>query len=444
MSDGARNDGAGLTRLAVVRQAWPVVLAQAATASTGVVDTVVMGWTGDAADLAAIAIASVTFSFVYWGFGFLRMATTGQTAQARGAGDHGEAAGVLGRALVVGFGLGVALWALFPVIKVVALGLFSATAEVEGRAAAYYGARILGAPAALVGYALNGYLLGTGRTRALLGFQIVLNGTNALLDAFFVTQLGWGPAGIGAGTAIAEVCAAGVGLWWVRRDLPAARQRIRGRPGAWSSLLSANRDIAIRTFAMLGAFGWFSNAGALLGTAVLAANQVLLQFVAVAAHVLDAVAFIAEKEVGEAFGARDRPAMLVAIRRTTEVALAGGALFTIGIALLGPPILDAVVLDGAARAAAHRFLPWCAAVPLLGVAAWQLDGVFLGTTRGRALRNAAMVSTALYIGTDLLLRPALGATGLWLAFLATYVYRAGTLAVALPALLRDAQADSST
>jgi len=447
VSDGARVQRDPLTRLAVVRQAWPVILAQAATALTGVVDTVVMGWTGDGADLAAIAIASVTFSFVYWSFGFLRMATTGQTAQARGAGQPGEAAAVLARALALGLGLGVALWLLFPLIEAVALGLYAATADVEGRAAAYFGARIVGAPAALMGYALNGYLLGTGRTRALLGFQIVLNGTNAALDAFFVTQWGWGPFGIGAGTAIAELTALLVGLWWIRSDLPAAWARLRwpGRePAAWSSLLSANRDIAIRTFALLSAFGWFSNAGARLGTSVLAANQVLLQFVAVSAHVLDGVAFIAEKEVGEAFGARDRPRVLGAIARTSEVALAGGAALTLGIAGLGGPLIDSFVLDPTVRSVAREHLWFCAAVPLVGVASWQLDGVFLGTTRGRALRNAALASTALYIATDVALRPWLGNAGAWTALLASYGYRAATLGLALPPLLRDAQADAST
>ncbi|MEM6927299.1 MAG: MATE family efflux transporter [Myxococcota bacterium] len=423
-----------------MRQAWPVVLAQAATALTGVVDTVVMGWTGDAADLAAIAIASVTFSFVYWAFGFLRMATTGQTAQALGRADPDEAAGVLARALALALLLGIGLWVLFPVIRTVALSLFSATADVEARAAAYYGARIVGAPAALMGYALNGYLLGTGRTRALLGFQLVLNGTNALLDAFFVTQWAWGPFGIGVGTSIAELVALLAGAWWIRADLPLAARRLRSPredPDAWSSLLSANRDIALRTLAMLTAFGWFSNAGALLGTAVLAANQVLMQFVAVSAHVLDGVAFIAEKEVGEAYGARDRTALTRAIARTSEVALAGGALFTVGIALVGHPILDAVVGDPEARQIAQAHLGYAAAIPLVGVAAWQLDGIFLGTTRGRALRNAAVASTVLYIGTDMLLRPALGNAGAWIALLASYVFRAGTLALALPALVRD-------
>ncbi|MEN0067161.1 MAG: MATE family efflux transporter [Myxococcota bacterium] len=422
-----------------MRQAWPVVLAQAATALTGVVDTVVMGFTGDGADLAAIAIASVTFSFVYWGFGFLRMATTGQAAQAIGAGAPERAAGVLGRALALGLVFGVSLWVLFPVIRVVALGLFSAAADVESRAAAYYLARIGGAPFALMGYALNGYLLGTGRTRALLGYQLVLNGTNAILDAIFVTQFGWGPAGIGAGTAMAEVIALVVALGWIRRDLPVAWSRLRSsddEPHAWSSLLATNRDIAVRTLAMLSAFGWFSNAGALLGTAVLAANQVLLQFVAVSAHVLDGVAFIAEKETGEAMGAGSRQRLAEAIARTSEVAVVMGVVFSLGIALLGRPLLRWFVMDPEVLQIASDHLWYCAAVPLLGVAAWQLDGIFLGATRGRALRNAALITTALYIALDLVLRPAFGNAGAWIALLTSYVLRAATLAVALPALFR--------
>jgi len=424
------------------------VVAQAATASTGVVDTVVMGWTGDGADLAAIAVASVTFSFVYWGFGFLRMSTTGQAAQARGAGKPEVAAAVLARAAALGLGLGLLLWILFPVIRSIALQMFSATVDVESRASEYFDARIVGAPAALMGYALNGYLLGTGRTRALLGFQLVLNGTNAALDAFLVTQWGWGPFGIGAGTTAAEVTAVIAGLWWIRADLPLAWSNLRWpshEPEAWSTLLSANRDIAIRTLALLSSFGWFSNAGALQGTAVLAANQVLLQFVAVSAHVLDGVAFITEKEVGEAYGARDHEGLVRAIVRTSEVSLAGGAIFALGILFAGGPLIRAFVLDPAVREVAQDHLIFCAAVPLIGVAAWQLDGVFLGTTRGRALRDAAIAATALYVGTDLLLRPTWGNAGVWIALLASYVYRATTLGLALPALLRKVgQSDSST
>ncbi len=421
-----------LTIGSALQLAWPIVLAQMATAATGVVDTAVMGRTGTEVDLAAVAVASVTFSFVYWAFGFLRMATTGQAAQANGRGRLAEARAVLVRALTLGAALGVGLVATFPLIRLVALALSQADPAVESGAAAYFDARIWGAPAALTGFGVLGWLLGMGRTRALLAYQVVLNGLNAVLDAMFVGVFDWGPAGIGAGTAIAEWAALGFGLFLVRDGFSGfaplfERDRL-------AAMFTANRDILIRTLALLTAFAWFVNAGARTDPAAQAGNQVLLQFIAVSAFVLDAFAFVAEKEGGEAFGAGDPARLRRAIAVTTGLALGFGAIFAVGTGLLGPPIIRFFVVDVDAREAALTFLPWCALVPLLGVPAWQLDGIFLGATRGRALRNAAIAATGLYLLTDWALLD-FGNLGVWVAFVAMYLYRAAALAVGLPALL---------
>lgn len=428
-----------LTRGKVLSLAWPVVLAQAATAVTGVVDTAVIGNTGSQIDLAAVAIAAVTFSFLYWGFGFLRMATTGLTAQALGRGARDESRAVLVRGLVIGLGLGVAVMLAFPGVRALALWLFQAEAEVEAAAVTYLNARIWGAPAALMGYAASGWLLGTGRTRSLLGLQVVLNGSNAVLDATFVTVFDWGPAGIGAGTAMAEWIALVVGLWLVRDGLRLP-EGLWDR-GRWLAMATVNRDVMVRTLALLAAFAWFVNAGTRVGSAAVAGNQVLLQFISVSAFVLDAFAFVAEKEVGEAVGARDRAAFWRAVRLTTELAVGFGLLFSLLWAVAGGPIIGAMVADPEARGMALAFLPFCAVVPLLGVAAWQLDGIFLGATGGRALRTAALIATGLYIALDQALT-GLGNTGVWIAFLGQYLFRAGALGVWLPGLARSLDAPS--
>ncbi len=422
-----------LTRRGVLALAWPIVLAQTATAFTGVVDTAVMGRTGTEIDLAAVAIAAVTFSFVYWGFGFLRMATTAQTAQALGAGDRVESRAVLQRALALGFALGVSLLVLYPLIRWLALAGFQAEAAVELEAAGYMNARIWGAPAALTGFGIMGWLLGTGQTRSLLAYQVVLNGLNAALDATFVGAWGWGATGIGAGTALAEWSALLFGLWLVRDGFGHAGDVLdRGRV---AGMFQANRDIMIRTLALLAGFAWFLNAGALVGSTSLAANQVLLQFIAVSAFVLDAFAFVAEKEIGEAIGARDGARLRRAMRVTSELALVSGAVFSAAFYATGSTIITLAVADPGARAEALAYLPYCAIVPLIGVPAWQLDGFFLGATRGRALRNAALAATAGYIALDLLLRPTWGNTGVWTAFLAMYLLRAVALSTGLPGLL---------
>lgn len=422
-----------LTRSRALALAWPIMLAQVAMATTGIVDTAVMGRYGTAVELAAVGLAAVVFNFLYWGFGFLRMATTGLTAQADGAGEGLEVRAILMRALMLGAGLGVILVLSFPLTSRIALVLFQAEGAVEIEATGYFWARIWGAPAILMGYAISGWLIGTGRTRALLAMQIVLNGINAGLDYAFVAIWDWGATGIGAGTAIAEWVALGFGLIIVRKGLdPGPRLFDRAKLLA---LLTANRDIMIRTLALLFTFAWFVNSGARQGTAALAGNQVLLQFIAVSAFVLDAFAFVAEKEAGAAYGARDRARLKRAMRVTSEIAFVCGAAFSLIFWLGGSAVIEAFILDPAAREAALAYLPWCAAVPLIGVAAWQLDGLFLGTTQGEAVRNAGVMAMLAYLASDLLLASSFANAGVWTAFLLSYVYRAGALALYWPRLM---------
>lgn len=423
-----------LSRSRVLRLAVPVMLAQAAIAATGVVDTAVMGLYGDKSDLAAVAVASVAFSFIYWGFGFLRMSTTGLVAQALGRGDEAEARATLQRGLLLGAAFGISIFILSPILRLGVFAPFGAEPDVVELADGYFAARVWGAPALLTQYAITGWLLGTGRTGALLAMQVVMNGVNIVLDVWFVAGLGWGPAGIGAGTAIAEWVALVFGLALIWRSLK-REQGLLDR-GALMALFNANRDILIRTLALLFAFAWFVRSGAQMGTAQLAGNEVLLQFITVAAFVLDGFAFVAEKEVGEAYGARSVARLRRAMRLTSELAFAFGAVIALAYLFGGAAIIERFVSDVEARDAALAFLPYCAAVPLIGVAAFQLDGFFLGATQGRAMRNAAIVVTVAYVALDLTLRPIWGNTGVWLAFLGMYVFRAAALGYYLPSLMR--------
>ena len=282
-------------------------------------------------------------------------------------------------------------------------------------------------------YGINGWLLGTGRTRSLLAYQVVLNGVNAGLDWYFVAELGWGPAGIGAGTSIAEWAALGFGLWLVRDGLK------RGAPlmdrAALSALFMANRDIMIRTLALIFCFAWFVNSGARQGTANLAGNEVLLVFLTVAANVLDSFAFVTEKEVGEAFGSGNHARVRRSIRITGELAFISGVVISLIFYFAGAAAINGFVSDAEARDAAIAYLPFCAAVPVVGIAAWQLDGVFIGATQGKALRNAGLLSAVLYVSTDIWLSGALGNTGVWIAMLSMYIYRAICLGSYWPSLM---------
>lgn len=422
-----------LTRSKVLALAVPVMLAQAATASTGIVDTAVMGLYGTKFDLGAVGVAAVVMNFLYWAFGFLRMSTTGLSAQANGSGDRLEVQTVLQRALLLGGALGLTILILSPLLRLAIFQPFEAGSEVKTLAKSYFDARVWGAPAVLMGYGITGWLLGTGRTGQLLAFQIVMNGTNGVLDIWFVAGLGWGPAGIGAGTAIAEWVALAFGLVLVRKGFTRSGALFdRERLGA---LINANRDILIRTLALLFCFAWFVNSGASLGTATLAGNEVLLQFVSVSAFVLDGFAFVAEKEIGEAYGARSRARLVRAMRLTSEIAAGFAVVIALAYFFGGGWIIANFVADEEARAVALTYLPYCAAVPVVGLACWQLDGFFLGATQGKALRNAGVLAALLYVGTDVLLKAQFANSGVWIAFLSMYVWRAAGLGLYLPSML---------
>mgnify|MGYP003881708031 CR=1 FL=1 len=414
-----------------------MVLSQLATAVTGIVDTAVMGRFGTATDLAAVAVGAVVFNLVAWAFGFLRMATTGLTAQAMGQGDEPEAKAVLLRALAIGAVAGSAIFLGMPLLGPLLELIFGVEADVASEGSRYLMARSAGAPAALMGFAVNGWLLGRGRTRQLLAFQVVLNGTNAVLDALLVAGVGLGAVGVGLGTAVANWVALAVGLWLVREAF-VAPGTVWDRPKL-GALFAANRDILVRTLALVASFAWFVRAGAAHGTDVVAGNEVLLQFVAVSALVLDAFAFLTEKEAGEAVGAGDPSRLLVVLRRTTGLAFGAGLVFAVGIYVFGPFVIRDIVVDPHTRDVALSYLGYCALVPVLGVPAFQLDGLFLGATRGPALRNAAVAATVAYILVDRLLAP-LGPQAMWWALLLSYLFRAVGLGLATPALLRDLRA----
>ena len=426
---------APLTRAAVARQAWPIILANAAVPALGLVDTAVIGHYGSATELGALALGALLFNFVYWSFGFLRMGTTGFVAQARGAGDEAEVRAAFARALLLGGGIGVALLLLQWPVTALYFALMDGSAAVESVAGDYFRARIWGAPAALALFAVSGLLIGLGRSRELLFVQLLLNGLNAGLDVWFAGVLGLGARGIGFGTAIAEWATCAVALVVVLRVLRARHQdpallfpwrRIVDLPRIRQAL-AANADILVRTLCLLAAFGWFANAGARFGDVTLAANHILLQLVSFSAFFLDGFAFVAEAHVGAAWGARDRDAFRRAVRLTSGLAGATALLLALALLAAGAPAVQALTSLPAVREAAILHLPWAALYVLLSVAAFQLDGVFIGTTRTREMRNAALLSLAAFLLVAWPAVAAWGNHGLWAAFVAYVVARAAAL-----------------
>ena len=424
--------------------AWPIVLANSAVPLLGLADTAVIGNTGTTAQLGAIALGALVFSFAYWSFGFLRMGTTGFTAQAAGAKDEPEVRATLGRALILAGTIGLALVLLQRPIITAALELIGGSAEVENATLAYYSIRIWGAPASLATFAVMGTFIGLGKSNYLLFVQVLLNALNIGLDVLFAGKLGWGVRGVALGTMIAEWTALALSLVLVRGLLSERRrdaepfwpwERIREAHKVWRTL-GANADIMIRTLLLLFGFAWFTDQGATFGDTILAANHILLQFISLSAQILDGYAFAAEALVGRALGASDTEAFDGAVRSSTRLAAATALVLAAGVRLLGPTAIDALTDLAPVRRTAVSFLPYAAVYVLVSFPAFQLDGIFIGATRTRDMRNAAVVSIVAFLGAWWVLVRAAANDGLWFAFIMYVVARAAALGVRFPALRR--------
>lgn len=435
-----------LTHRTILAIAVPVMISNVSTPLIGVVDTGVVGRIPDPAYIGAVALGALIFTFVFWAFSFLRMGTTGMTAQALGAGDREEITAGLGRALLLALTAGAALIALAWPIREAAFAFLEGSSAVESLARDYFDVRIWAAPATLANYALLGWFIGLGRTDIGLILQLVLNLTNIALDALFVLGFGWDVRGVAAGTLLAETLAAAVGglVAWRHAARLGGRwslQRIL-RPRQLKRTFEVNADIMVRTLALLAVFVWFNAEGARRGDVILAANAVLLHFISVAAFFLDGLAFAAEALTGRAIGAAHRAGLLAAARMTTVWAAGVAAAVCIALAVFGTLFIDVLTTAPEARAAAREYLPWAVAAPLLGVWAFQLDGVFIGATRSTDMRNAMLASLAVYFAAWWLLRP-YGNHGLWAAFHIHYAARTLTLGYFFPRLVRAVPAGAA-
>ena len=429
-------------------KAWPIILANAAVPLLGLVDTAVIGNVGSVTDLGAIAFGALIFSFVYWSFGFLRMGTTGSVAQALGADNQIEIRAVLGRALVLAVGLGLLLILMQWPIRLIALALLDGSTPVEEVTQQYFNIRIWGAPATLATFALMGVLIGLGNSRQLLLVQLFLNGLNIGLDIYFAGVLGWGAAGIALGTIIAEWSAVIFAIWLIVREL---NSRSTDGSDFWpisrlldsaslKKMLSANRDIMVRTLLLVSSFGFFINQSAQFGDVVLAANHILLQLISFAAFFLDGYAFVVESLVGSSLGAKRRDSFDIAVKRSSILALVTASVLALLLLLFGDLAVAVLTDIEPVQAAAQGSIFLAAIYIFFSFAAYQLDGIFIGASFTSQMRNAALLSIAVFLLAWWLLMESFGTSGLWSAMIIYVAARAGALLLFYPALKKSIDA----
>ena len=425
-----------------VSLAWPASLAAVVTPLLGLVDAGVLARAAGPADIAGVALAGAVFSLVYWPLGGLRMSAAGLSAQAHGAGDEAGLRAHLVKACLICGAVGLVLLCLKWPIAALAEAAMTAGTEASPAAAeamrAYTEIRLWGVPAVALLAGLLGWLTGQGRLGLVMAVLVGVTLVNALLDVWFVVGLGYGVRGIAYGTLAAEVLgglAALLAVLWVlgqRGGLRSSWDRSRFAEDA-RRVVSMNADMLVRTVILSLVFAWFVRAGGRFGDVTLAANQVLMNLVLLTTLVIDGAAIAAQTLVGQALGARDRRAERfgAAVAETSKLsALLAASLFALMLAF-GASLLRAVVPPGAdagaVYAAGREYLPWVVAAPLVLAASFQLDGIYIGATRGRALRDGMVLSGLVFVAGVLALPPLLANHGLWLAFALFMVARAAAL-----------------
>lgn len=418
--------------------AGPAMVANLTTPLIGVVSTTAIGRLDDAALLGGVAMASVIFDCLFWLFGFLRMSTLAFTAQALGAGETREQTVILVRGFIVAGLIGGALIALQSPLAAVLFDMMGGSEGVTRAAKTYFMIRIWSAPLALANYVILGWLVGQARASSALLLQIAINLINTAATLLLVLVYDTGIAGAAIAALLSEAVGFVLGVIVCRRHadggfaVPRATLFDRAK---LMRLLSVNSDILVRTAALIAVFLFFTAKGARAGDVTLAANSVLNNFLLVSAFFLDGLANAAQQLCGRTFGARDAKGFADSTRLVLVWGLGFAMVVATLFALFGPVLIDVMTASEDVRRAARDFLPFVVMAPLPGVFAFGFDGIYVGATWAREMRNLMLASLAIFLGTWWALQ-SLGNAGLWWALIASYAARGGLQGARYPAQFR--------
>ena len=386
-----RNDRVRFWRLAGVN-----ILSNLMVPLASLVDTAFLGHLTEIRHLAGVAIASVLFNYIYWTFGFLRMGTTGVTAQARGRGEADLIVVTLLRNAAIALGIGIIILVLQQPIREVGFTLLRAEPEVLEAGRAYYNALIWGAPATLLNFVLFGWLLGKEQVGLVLVLSLVSKGTNIVLDYVFIVLWQQQSAGAGAATAISQFVTLILGLILIWRELP----KRPWQPGifelsALKATFALNKDILIRTLALISTFAVFTNLSATMGTGILASNTLLLQVVTLAAYFIDGIAFATESIAGNLQGQGASHQLISLLKLAGGSSLVAGVSFAIAFSLFPQFLFSLLTNHSEVITQINNYVWWLLPILSFGSIAYMLDGYFLGLTAGKILRQSTLIAALL-------------------------------------------------
>jgi len=428
-----------LTHRRVWALAGPIIISNISVPLVGAVDTAVVGHLPEPDSIGAVALGALIFTFLFWGFGFLRMGTTGFIARAYGANDQQALSDTLLRVLLLAVVLGAFIILLGHPLIQLALYLLDSSDSIESLAESYATIRIWSAPATLSIYVLTGIFIGLQNMRYVFVLQLVMNMINVLLDLLFVLGFDMGVEGVALATLIAEYLAALLGFWLLRKPLSKAYKNLNWtrllERNAILALMKANGDIFVRTLCLVFSFGYFTAHSASMGDVILAANSILMHLQSILAYALDGFAHAAEALVGSAYGAGKQQQFKRAVKLTTVWGLVSALLISLIYWLFGGLILQLFTNIDAVLLSATTYLPWTIIAPVVSIWSFQLDGIFIGTGYTREMRNAMIFSMLVYLGLLVILVPALGNHGLFLSISLFMVVRALTLGYYYPRIV---------
>jgi MATE family multidrug resistance protein len=429
--------------------AIPLILSNLTQPLLSTVDTVLSGHLPGAAALGGVAIGGIFFNSVFWTFGFLRMGTTGLVAQAYGARDHQQLRLHIARAFLSSVAVGALVLILRTPLIAISIALLGASPAVAANAAVYCHIRIWSAPAALANYVILGALLGRQRAGTALAIQAAINLVNVAVALWLVVHLDWGVSGIAAATATADYAGLLLGLVVTLQSKvlsPSHRNQEPSERMRWHDILhgpslrhlfALNRDLLLRTLSLVAAYAWFTRSGARAGDAILAANAVLLNLHNLASYALDGFANATEELVGESIGAHRLPDYRAVLRASTVAAAVVALLMSLSYFVFGGELIRLFTNQEPIRILAERYLPWAIAMPSIAIWGFQLDGIFIGATHARDLRNSMVISFLGFLLLAVALEHWFSNHGLWCALALFMVLRAITLSMRLPGIVKS-------
>ncbi|MDA0771730.1 MAG: MATE family efflux transporter [Cyanobacteria bacterium] len=407
--------------------AWPIILANITIPLIGATNIAVMGRMPSPVYIGAVALGVVVLQCIYWSFSFLRKGTTGVTAQAYGAQNYPEIYLSLARALLLAFSLGIIVIIFQELISWLAFNVFlNGSEEVEALAKEYFGIRIWGSVATLGNYVMLGWFYGVQRPKLALVLRIAMNALNIPLAIYMVLGLKWGVAGAAWSALISHhfvfIISIIAAFILAKKELSMTHGQIdwsflKGvlESSKLTRLFKINIDLFIRTVLLFIAFAWFTSAAASRSDLALAVNTVLLNLFWFVSYALDGFANAAEALIGQAFGAKNIEAFNQTVKKTSQMGLAFAVLFALVYFFFGESLLSLLTNLDSVKIEAMKYMPWLIAIPITGIAAFQFDGIYIGLTHTRVLRDMMMISFALYALAVTLLPQYWGNHGLWLA-----------------------------